>query len=455
MSRFLASLFVIVLGLAVQAQQPSPQAKQTIDYARVEAAALAEMEAAGVPGAVILIVRGDAIEFAKGLGVASVEVGDAVTPDHLFRIGSTTKMFVGAALAKLAGEGKLKLDKPSGEVIPSLPPRLAAITPHQLLTHTSGLADDLAMFGPHDEAMLAASIRRWTPERLFTKPGDVYSYSNPGYWLAGHVAETAAGKLFADVLADDIFQPLGMQRTTFRPMLAITYPVAQGHEVKDGKPAIIRPAANNAAAWPAGSMYSSANDLARFAIAMLNDGRIDGKQAIPAEVLKTISTPHVADAGSRGHYGYGLAIRTVRGVQVVGHGGSRSGYGSEISFVPSERLAMIVLANRTGASLPKTKALLLELLIPAAKAAVPETEAAMAPEELKQFAGEYRNGTATMELVMNGDSLALAGGNQPLKAIGGNRFRTAGGTIIHLIRGNDGETRYVYRGGRALRRQDD
>src|SRR5262245_41318426 len=76
-----------------------------------------------------------------------------------------------------------------------------------------------------------------------------------------------AGKPYADVLADRLFRPLGMTRTTLRPTLAMTWPLALGHEVRSGKPSIVRPQADNAATWPAGQIYSSVPDLARFVTA--------------------------------------------------------------------------------------------------------------------------------------------------------------------------------------------
>jgi CubicO group peptidase (beta-lactamase class C family) len=106
----LTLLVALALAPAVRAQEP---AKGT-DFAPLEAVAKQEMADAGIPGVVIVVVRGDRVVYAKGFGVASAEGADPVTPDHLFRIGSTTKVFVGAALAKLAEAGKLKLDEPVG-----------------------------------------------------------------------------------------------------------------------------------------------------------------------------------------------------------------------------------------------------------------------------------------------------------------------------------------------------
>jgi CubicO group peptidase (beta-lactamase class C family) len=114
------------------------------------------------------------------------------------------------------------------------------------------------MFGRHDDDALAAGIRSMRTDMLFTEPAAVYSYSNPGYWMAGLVVEQAAGRPFADAVDALVLRPLGMSRSTFRPTVAMTYPLAQGHATAGkGPPAVIRPAANNAATWPAGSLFST------------------------------------------------------------------------------------------------------------------------------------------------------------------------------------------------------
>lgn len=377
MARLLALLVALLAAPAALAQA----APKDVDFTPVEAVAKQELADANVPGAVVVAVRGDRVVYAKGFGVASVEGADPVTPDHLFRAGSTTKVFVGMVLVKLAEAGKLKLAEPVGTLIDGLPPEIAALTPHQLLTHTAGLPDESDMFGKHDDEALGAGIRKWTAAKLFTKPGDVYSYSSPGYWLAGYAAERAAGKPFADVMATELFAPLGMTRTTFRPTTAMTYPLAVGHEVRGGKPVVVRPAADNAATWPAGSMYTSGNDMARFLTAFLHEGKLDGKQALTPSLVKTVTTPHVAVPGE-GHYGYGIHVETLRGVDVWTHNGSRVGHGSRLTLAPKHGFGLVILANRSGASLPKTAAKVLELALPLEPVAKKDAGPKPTPEEL-------------------------------------------------------------------------
>ncbi|MBA4191947.1 MAG: hypothetical protein C0467_28540 [Planctomycetaceae bacterium] len=449
MIRLSAILFVLAIAPAVHAQA----ALKAVDFTPLEAVVKKELADSNVPGAVVVIVQGDRIVYAKGFGVTSVEGTEVPTPDHLFRIGSTTKMFVGMVLVKLAEAGKLKLDEPIGKVIDGLPPELAAITTHQLLTHTAGFPDESAMFGKNDDEALGATIKTWKADKLFTKPGDVYSYSSPGYWLAGYVAERAAGKPFADVMAAELFAPLGMKRTTFRPSIAMTYPLAHGHDVSDGKPYVVRPAANNAATWPAGSMYTSGNDMGRFMIAFLHEGKVDGKQALTASLVKTVTTPHV-QVPSQGHYGYGIHVEKHRGVAIWTHNGSRVGHGSRLTMAPKHEFGIFIMANRSGASLPRTGAKALELALPLEPVAKADEKAKPTAEELAALAGVYRNGSRSLDLKWADGKLTLAESKKggPVEPLGGSRFRAEDGERFETITGHDGKTAYLFRSGRAYKK---
>jgi len=280
-----AQAFLPVLLFAPAFAQIRP-----LDPAAIERVALDELKSTNTPGAAVAVISGDRVIFTHGYGTSDVETGAPVSPDMLFRLGSTTKMFTAAALVGLAVEGKVDLDAPVGSYIKGLDPAIARLTANQLLSHTSGLHDEAPMFGSHDESALGDGIHKWKADFLFAPPGRIYSYSNPGFWLAGYLAETVAGRPYADVIEERVFQPLGMHRSTLRPTMAMTWPLAQGHEFEEGIERVIRPAADNAAGWPAGSIFSSATELARFAIAFMNGG-------LPRQVVALMSRPHAKIPG--------------------------------------------------------------------------------------------------------------------------------------------------------------
>jgi CubicO group peptidase (beta-lactamase class C family) len=362
-------------------------------------------------------------------------------------------MMTAAALVGLSVEGKIDLNQNIGKYVNGLTPMLSGVTANQLLSHTAGIHDEAPMQGPHDDAALGAGIRAWTDAWFFTAPGKIISYANPGYWVAGYLVEVLTGKPYADAMDQRVFGPLGMRRTTLRPTLAMTYPLAQGHEVVAGKAHIIRPAADNASGWPAGSIFSNTADLSRFVIAFLNEGRLDGKQVLDPQTIALMSTPHAAIPGGSQAYGYGLDIGEWRGVHVVQHAGSRAGYGSDIRMIPAERVAVIVQTNKSGATLPQTTARALEMLVSLGPAESTERSAhALTAEDLTRNAGTFRNGAETIEIVARENQLYMKrGATAEVAMIKYGDAEFGPGTFI-MVLGADGKTEYVHSGLRSFAR---
>jgi CubicO group peptidase (beta-lactamase class C family) len=276
--------------------------------------------------------------------------------------------------------------------------------------------------------------------------------------VAGYLVEVLTGKPYADAMEERVFRPLGMACTTLRPTMAMTYPLAQGHETVEGKSRIVRPAADNSSGWPAGSIFSNTADLSRFVIAFMNGGRIDGKQALDPKAIALLSVPHAAIPGSTQSYGYGLETGEWRGVHVVRHSGSRAGYGSEIRMAPKERVAVIVQTNRSGATLPETADKALEMLLPLGpaestkKSAVPLTG-----EDLRRNAGTFRNGDERIAIIARENRLYLKRGVAAealmIKYGESDYGLEKGAASFTMVRGGDGKTEYVHSGLRSFARE--
>jgi CubicO group peptidase (beta-lactamase class C family) len=165
-----------------------------------------------------------------------------------------------------------------------------------------------------------------------------------------------------------------MALTTFRPTVAMTYPLSQGHDAAAGaKPTVIRPFVNNVRDWSAGFAYSNVSDLARSAAAFMDGGRIDGRQVIPPSAVSTLSTPYVEVPFSwdippgfyeGAKYRHGLFITEYRGVRVLHHGGVINGFGAFVLMAPEHRVAVILLADRTGSILGKSLEKAMKLSLP-------------------------------------------------------------------------------------------
>ena len=447
--------------LAVLALAPAQPPASSFD--ELERAAKAELQAINAPGAAITVVKGDRVVYEKGIGIANVETGQAVSPDMLFRVGSVTKMFTTAALVSYAEEGALKVNDPIGRYASGLHGKLAKLTTHQLMTHTAGMRDEAPAFGAHDESALAATVRSWGDDYFFTEPGQIMSYSNPGLTLAGYVLEQVAKKPYADVVDERLFKPLGMTRTTFRPTVAMTWPMAQGHTAAgQAAPTLVRPFADNAGYWPAGFMFSSVGDLARFTIAFLNDGVIDGRAVLKPSAIRTLSTGY-ADIprhpeGVR--YAYGLTTSTHRGARIVEHGGAIDGFGASVRMLPESKAAVVILVNKSGGGLPKTSERALELVASLQPATPPPTAPiAMDAGELARYGGSYTNGTQRVELLARDGRLFFRRGSTEMEAMKTGELLFAmtpptGGAAQNfaLVPGAGGTIAYLHAGSRAFKR---
>jgi CubicO group peptidase (beta-lactamase class C family) len=250
--------------------------------------------------------------------VTSVEEGGPVTPDTLFRIGSLTKPLTAALILKLVERGDLELDRPIVEYLPwfglSAPGAARAITLRHLLTHTAGLPTDGMDLGPDAPPTLVRYVREIVARYpLVARPGVVCSYSNAGYNVAGCVAEVVADWPYPRLIADLIFAPLGMERTTFDPAVAMTYPLALPHELDAaGAPRVRHRLAINAAHAPCGEAFSTVRDLASFCLLHLRDGRYDGRQLLSPAALELLHRQQ-ADLYTAGGWSRGSASSATAG----------------------------------------------------------------------------------------------------------------------------------------------
>jgi CubicO group peptidase (beta-lactamase class C family) len=393
----LVSMIVLCFVVFVESASSMP----VIDFTELDRLVPTELTEKNTPGAVITVISGDQIIYQKAFGVANVETNAAMQTEMLFRLGSTTKMFTAAALLTLAEKDKIKMNEPIGNRVKGLNPKLSQLTPHYLLSNSAGIRDFAAPVISNDDAALGNMVRGWKDDVFFADQGEIYSYSSAGFWLSGFVVEDLYGKPYADAMTELLFTPLGMERTTLRPLMAITYPFATGHAVEGGKPTILRPLFNNVAMWPAGSIFSNAKDLSRWVVALMNNGKVEGKQLLSSSLINQMFGHHVPVPGETdSYYGYGLTVFKYKGIEFVGHGGFSRGYGSMIQMVPSRKFAVIVLTNKSGETMRKSlnKAMELGLGIKDDEHAKPAAVAPPVESEMREYVGTYSHAPQTWEV---------------------------------------------------------
>jgi CubicO group peptidase (beta-lactamase class C family) len=158
---------------------------------------------------------------------------------------------------------------------------------------------------------------------------------------------------------------------------------------------------NNVAMWPAGSIFSNAKDLSRWVVALLNEGKVDGKQVLSPSLINQMVQHHVPVPGETdSYYGYGLTVFKYKGFEFVGHGGFSRGYGSMIQMVPSRKFAVIVLTNKSGETMRKSlnKAMELGLGLKDDEPSKPASIAPATDSEMNEYAGTYSHAPQTWEV---------------------------------------------------------
>jgi len=454
----LAAVSALTLPLPLRSQDSAPAF-----VPRLDSLVLAELARTRTPGAQVAVVVDGRLAYAKGYGVADIETGRKVTEQTLFRVGSVTKMVTAATLTQLAAEGKLDLEAPISTYVKELAgKRVGTVSTHQLLTHSAGWLDNAVAYGRMGEGALGEVMREVGDTLFFTAPSRVISYSNPGYSMAGYVAEQAGGARFAALTERLVLRKAGMALSTFRPLEVMTRDFSHGHI---GAPAaegsIVRPFTENTAQWAAGFLFSNTSEFARFTILLMNGGELDGQRVLAAEAVAQLTTGHQAIPGTtQARYGYGLNIATRGTERVWQHGGAINGFDAQVTMLPDRKLAVIVFDNRTGAPLQG----IVDLVAKEAAGIVPPTptplpaERAATAEERARIVGTYRQGNTEMSFVEENGALKFRQRTEvaPAMLVGDERVVVGIGATkqtILLVRGTDGRVEYLHIGLRALARQ--
>ncbi len=316
----------------------------------------------GIPGMAVAVVRDGELMFAQAFGLRDVERGLPVTPRTVFALGSASKAFTALALLLLAEDGLLDLDAPLVEAVPDF--RLnderatRRATARDLLAHRAGLPsqyDMLWLLAPISRGELFTRLRFLEPT---AELGERFQYSNVGYIAAGVVLERLSGVSWEDFLETRVFRPLGMERTGFvEPVEPPAEDQALPYRVSDATAARV-PFAGSVAfenatfLGPAGSVSSTVEDMARWMLMHLAEGRVADDRLVSKTALRQLFEKEIAisDPGYRmltqaDAYGLGWALSDHRGHRVLHHGGNIEGYSSLVSLMPEIESGVVVLSN--------------------------------------------------------------------------------------------------------------
>jgi CubicO group peptidase (beta-lactamase class C family) len=258
-----------------------------------------------------------------------------------------------------------------------------------------------------------------------------------------------SGTPYADAVRTAVLAPLEMSQAAFEPTLAMTYTLALDHRVTGDSLVVLRPYPDDASTWPSGSLFASAEELARVGMALADSGRVSGRVALPPAVVRLVSTRHVSVPGpdsARCGYGLGLSVCERRRTRTLSHYGFRGGSGAVLTILPEERAAVVILANGPGAIMAETERVALDILTGHRQGSVIEEATPVASTSLPpRITGTYVSGADTLSLSVHADS-----GRFRYRHMRPQRARLlSDGSIAVLTDSGDVEQRFVAVRGRS------
>lgn len=344
-----------------------------------------------VPGVVVGLVDGDA-EDISCFGVTNVEHPLPIDADTVFEIASITKTMTATVAARMAAEGRLDLDAPVRGYLADFrvadPEASEHVTVRDLFTHTAGWFGEYLPPTGHGTDAIARGVEAMAGLEQVS-PRGTFSYNNVSLTVAGRVLEVVAGSPYERVMRELLFAPLGMDRTAFRAEDVLYDRLAAGHTVRDGKAAVVRSRfGEGSGGAPAGGVRSTARDLLRYARFHLGDGSASGAPVMPAAALEAMRSPRVP-TGTGGHVGLSWFVDERAGVAIASHGGATVAHMSQLTIVPAQRRAIVILTN--GANGARLNAELTDWLLGAwaGLAGRPRPEALAVQPGLAPFVGTY------------------------------------------------------------------
>jgi CubicO group peptidase (beta-lactamase class C family) len=349
-------VFILFLAVSASAQQVSRADRIT---AALEPEIKATMEAGKIPSCTIALVDGDAIVWQKAYGYTNLWAKSPAQLGSVYLIGSTFKAMSTMALLQLMEQGKFKLDDPVnlylGDIkIKGEDPK-NPVTFRHILTHTSGMPTDFGGFPiwedeapPKLEDYLRSSLRVEGP------PLEKEVYSNMGYSVIGYLVQKLSGKPFKEYIAENIFKPLEMTDTEFNPRPDIDERMAMPY-VPDEKTGELKAFYKvRATVWPAGLVWGTVGDQARWLIANLNGGTYKGKRIISEATHAQMLTPQFSKfkgpveklwGGSEANFGLTWWTEDRGGEKYFAHSGSVPGYTAFLEGNRTRRLGFAILTN--------------------------------------------------------------------------------------------------------------
>ncbi len=349
---------ILILGGAYYASRPGDSDDAAAvgegtpaEFSEVDTFVDAEMDAQRIPGLSLAIVRNDQVVHARGFGEADPS-GRTVSVETPFIIGSLSKSFTALAIMQLVEGGELELDAPVQQYIPWFrvadDEASAEITVRHLLHHASGISTKTGRSyqgsGDTSDDALEAAVRELSAVALTQPVGETHQYSTINYSVLGLIVQIVSGQSYESYVEDNIFDPLRMDHSFTSEIDAEQQGLATGHRYWFGRPdAIDLP--YNRGLLPAGYLISSAEDMAHYLIAQLNEGVYGDVEVLSPEGVAELHRAAVPTAQTDTSYGMGWFVGPVNGIPAVFHQGETFNFHTNIVLMPESDQGVVVLMN--------------------------------------------------------------------------------------------------------------
>jgi CubicO group peptidase (beta-lactamase class C family) len=394
----------LLLALAI----PVGGSAQTLDGRFLDAAVDSLVDdhlgSGQVAGLTVAVARGKDLLHLQGYGHADLEWGVPTPLDAVYEIGSVTKQFTAVLTLMLVEDGLLDLDADISAYPPSFDTGGRSLPLRRLLDHTSGMKGytETEVFGalmtqalPQDTLLRLMEQEEWDFE-----PGYGLIYNNTAYFLLGRILEEVSGSSYADLLAERILVPLGMEDTYYCDPSAVVDSRARGYQVTP-EGMVRAPYLDHRWPFAAGSMCSTARDLIRW------NRALHGGEVLQPESYRSLIAPEPLADGSPVFYAKGLIHEEDEYGEVIAHGGGIFGFLSDVRYYPQQELTLVVLQNTAG---PRGPGEVMEgvasLLLPTNGE---EPEEVAHPGDISLLAGTYRGPARgrALEIEVRADGTAL------------------------------------------------
>lgn len=336
---------------------PSASAQTTVpDYSaaieKLTAAIRYEVEQKQLPAFSMALVDQDREIWSGGFGYQDAERKVPATAETVYRVGSVSKLLTDIAVMQLVEQGQLDLDATVATYLPEFAPRNPfgdPITVRQLMSHRSGLVRESPVgnyFDP-DEPTLAATVASLNETTLVYRPETKTKYSNAAVAVVGAVLESRLAVSHPDYVREQILQPLHMSQSGFVVTPDLEPRLATGWmRTYDGRrfpaPTFLL------GTGPAGNLYASVNDLAKFLVCLFQEGKTDQGRILKPETLRQMLTPLKDSDGKPQSFGIGFHVLDLDGHTKVGHGGAIYGFSTQLEALPARQLGVAAAASLDG-----------------------------------------------------------------------------------------------------------